>query len=97
MDKVFCIGFQCGRFRKNICFQFLFSGNLLYGGIVPDLFQQKIRNQGIGSKRHMAAVALDAADGDEHHIVLLKVFLCLRPGQICKSHIFYFLFMHNFE
>ena len=62
-----------------------------------DLFQQKIRNQGIGSKRHVTTMALNAADGDEHHIVLLKVFLCLRPGQICKSHIFYFLFIHNFE
>ena len=65
--------------------------------LLLDLFQQKIRNQGIGSKRHVTTMALNAADGDEHHVVLFKILLCLRPGQICKSHIFYFLFIHNFE
>ena len=38
MDKVFCGGFQCGRFRQDICFQILFSGNLICGGIVFEYF-----------------------------------------------------------
>ena len=38
VDKVFCGGFQCGRFRQDICFQILFSGNLICGGIVFEYF-----------------------------------------------------------
>ena len=47
--------------------------------LLLDLLQKIIRNDGIGTEWIVTAMALDAADGNEDHIVLFKIFLGLRP------------------
>ena len=48
--------------------------------------QQVVGDHGVRAHRHVAAVALDAADGDEHRVVLLKVGLDLGPCEMFQSH-----------
>ena len=57
-----------------------------HAALLLDLLQKVLGDEGVRAQGHVAAVAFDAADAQQHHVASLEIGLHLGPGHVGKSH-----------